>query len=61
MAVTVDIPAAQDLCQELPLIRDRLFRAGLFKTGHALEAAVQAIGYETADAIIKAEKELKNG
>jgi len=37
------------LCLELPMIRDRLFRAGLLRTAHAMDAVVRAVGYETAE------------
>lgn len=37
------------LCQVLPLVQERLFRAGLLKTAHAMDAAVKAVGYETAE------------
>lgn len=52
-----EIIAARDLCLELPRIQKRIFRAGLFKTGHAMNAAVQAIGWETAEHIETFEKE----
>lgn len=51
----VNMKDAIALCAELPLIRHRLFKAGLFRTGHAIESAVQAVGYETADALAKAQ------
>ncbi len=34
------------LCTELPLIENRLRRAGLFTTATAMNKAVQAIGFE---------------
>ena len=47
----VDLEEARRLCQLLPLMKERLIRAGLLKTGHAIEAAVTQVGYETAEAI----------
>jgi hypothetical protein len=44
-----DIERAMELCVELPRIRDELLRLGLFKTHHAMDAAVKAIGYEVAE------------
>lgn len=40
---------AKELCVELPLIEDRLRRAGLLATAAALNAAVKKIGFEVAD------------
>lgn len=40
---------AQALCAELPLLEDRLRRAGLFGTATLLNKAVQNIGYELAE------------
>ncbi len=45
------------LCSELPLLQERIFRAGLLKTGQALNTAVQAIGFEVAEHIEKAQRE----
>ena len=47
----IDIKEARALCAELPSIRQRLFKIGLLKTGHAMDAAVKAIGYEVAEHI----------
>lgn len=49
----INVPAALKLCQELPLIQERLHRIGLHKTAHKMDAAVQEIGYELADEIEK--------
>ena len=51
MADRVKIEQALELCRQLPVIRNQLFEAGLFKSGHAMQAACEAIGYETAEAI----------
>ncbi len=37
------------LLVELPIIKDRLGRAGLYRTMHQLDHALQAIGYEVAE------------
>lgn len=50
MGAQVIYEQADELCNELPIIQDRLFRAGLFRTGHAMNAAVKAIGFELAEA-----------
>lgn len=34
------------LCQELPLIMNRVHAAGLHRTGHKMHEAVKEIGYE---------------
>ena len=39
------------LLAELPHIKERLMRAGLLKSGQAMEVAVTAIGYEAAEFI----------
>lgn len=43
------ISEAQALCVELPIIEDRLRRAGLPATAAALNMAVKKIGFELAD------------
>ncbi|KKK85967.1 hypothetical protein LCGC14_2767960 [marine sediment metagenome] len=41
---------AQQLCNELPAIADRLGRAGLFETMHAMyNGPISKIGYELAE------------
>jgi hypothetical protein len=40
---------AKELCNELPIIEDRLRRAGLWSTASALHIAVERIGYEVAE------------
>lgn len=40
---------ASELCALLPTLQAEMFRIGLYRTGHALDAAVKAIGYEVAD------------
>jgi transposase len=40
---------AQQLCVELPALRNRLGEAGLWETYHAMDAAVKKIGYELAE------------
>jgi hypothetical protein len=42
---------AQELCAELPKLRDELLRLGLFRTHHAMDAAVKQIGFELAEII----------
>jgi hypothetical protein len=37
-----------NLCIELAVLNERVFRARLYKTGHLLNEAVKAIGYEVA-------------
>lgn len=42
--------AALDLCSEMPVLADRLMRAGLHKTANAFrEGAMQQIGWEVAE------------
>jgi len=45
----IDIENARQLCVELVTLKERLHRAGLYKTGHAMEVAVTAVGYEVAE------------
>ncbi len=52
----IDITAALKLCQELPILKEKLHRVGLHKTANKMEAAVSEIGYEVADHI-EAERE----
>lgn len=40
---------AIELCRDLPLIADRLMRAGLIQTAHRMREAIRSAGYETAD------------
>lgn len=40
---------AQKLCRELPLIEDRLRRAGLYGTATLMNHVVKRIGYELSD------------
>lgn len=47
----IDIAAALKLCQDLPVLKEKLHRVGLHKTANKLEAAVSEIGYEVADHI----------
>ena len=39
------------LTAEVVALKEKLIRAGLYKTGHAMEAAVTAIGYEIAECL----------
>lgn len=39
----------RQLCIELPLIKDRLMRAGLLRTAHKMDEACKEIGYECAE------------
>ena len=50
----VNFDEARTLCQELPRIKERLMRAGLLKTGHAMEEAVTSVGYELAELLEQA-------
>jgi hypothetical protein len=36
------------LCRDAAILKERFHRAGLHKTAHAMEAAVQAVGWEAA-------------
>ena len=48
--LTLDqISEAQALCIELPKLQERLFRCGMLKTAHAMDKAIQEIGYELAE------------
>ena len=47
----IDIAKARVLCVEVAALKERLHRAGLYKTGHAMEVAVTAVGYEVAEHI----------
>lgn len=44
------VSARRELCKQLPLIMNEAHALGLHKTGHALHEAVQAVGWETAEA-----------
>lgn len=46
---TIQFLQAKKLAEELPVIEDRLRRAGLYVTAVALNAAVKRIGYEIAE------------
>lgn len=41
------------LCQEMPLMHERLHRAGLHKTAQKFKAALDEIGFEVEDKITK--------
>ncbi len=49
--VNIDIAQALKLCQELPILKEKLHRLGLHKTAHKLEPAMTEIGYEVASHI----------
>lgn len=46
---TKQIQEAQRLCNEIPLIKDRLMRAGLFQTMHRMDEVTRCLGYEVSD------------
>lgn len=52
-----DLERAHELCLELPLVNERLFRCGLLKTAQKMNLAVQAIGFETAELDEKFERQ----
>jgi len=37
------------LCHEMEMLKERLFRAGLYLTAHKMDQACQHIGYECAE------------
>lgn len=39
------------LCSDMTIMKHRLGAAGLFKTMHAMDAAVKVIGFEVAEAL----------
>ena len=39
----------RNLCIELAMLKERVFRARLYETGHLMDEAVKAIGYEVAE------------
>lgn len=47
----VDLSVAQQLACEIPLWRDRLMRAGLYRTAHAMQAAQDEIAKELEAAL----------
>ena len=51
MAATMKVSQAEasDFANRLAMMKAEAFRIGLFKTGHAMDAAVRAVGYEIAD------------
>lgn len=55
----IDITQALKLCQELPVLKERLHRVGLHKTANKMQAAVEEIGYEVAAHIEAERKERK--
>lgn len=57
----IDITAALKLCQELPILKEKLHRIGLHKTANKMEVAVTEIGYEVADFIEDERKGRKDG
>ena len=46
----------RELCEDLPRMQERLFRAGLIKTAQAMTPAILAIGFETAEIIVAREE-----
>lgn len=48
---TVDIEEARKLCMELVQLKERAMRAGMLKTGHAMEEAVTVVGWELAEVL----------
>lgn len=53
----IDITQALKLCQEIPLLQERLRRVGLHKTANKMQTAVEEIGYEVANYIEYERKE----
>ena len=49
------------LCTELASVQQRLFRAGLYKTAHAMNQAVKEIGFEVAEHYEKARAAISEG
>ncbi len=47
----IDLSVALKLCQDLPMLKERLHRAGLHKTANKMQAAVEEVGYEVAQHI----------
>lgn len=52
-----DIELQKALCVEMGNIHERLFRAGLLKTAQKMKLAVEQIGLEVGDNIIKANEQ----
>ena len=48
--------ALREFCSEVALLKFRAGNLGLYKTMHALEAGVTAVGYEIAEQIEKNQK-----
>ena len=55
----IDMKEAIRLCQELPLIQERLHRVGLHKTAQLMKPAMGEVGFEVA-VHIEAEREKRN-
>lgn len=53
------IDHARQCAEELVVLRERIFRCGLLKTGHALQAATDVIGYEIADYMERMDDEFR--
>ncbi len=47
----IDLGVALKLCQDIPMLKERLHRAGLHKTANKMQSAVEEIGYEVASHI----------
>lgn len=47
----IDLTQALKLCQELPILQERLRRVGLHKTASKMQATVEEVGYEVASHI----------
>lgn len=47
-----DLPEARELATQLTTIKAALGQLGLFKTMHALDTAVQEIGYEIEEHLL---------
>ena len=47
----INITEALKLCQEIPVLKERLHRVGLHKTANKMDIVVVEIGFEVADHI----------
>ena len=51
----------QALCNELPLIEERLWRAGMYETALKVREAVKGVGFEAARVLTVMDKTKREG
>lgn len=51
--------ARREFCTELAIVKNRAAQLGLWKTLHALDEGVKAVGWEVAELLSNPEKEFR--